>query len=107
MKNNEISKNTRLGLYRLPPRDAPRGDRLPDTTTIFEFFLHAIAAQLAGSSHDATVATGPETPSPEGSAGVRGALTPSKYYYYQIQLMSELVIVISFRNRGCTYCFYI
>ena len=32
----------------------------------FKFFLHAIAAQLADRSHDATVATGPETPSPEG-----------------------------------------
>ena len=63
--------NTRQGLYRDPPRDAPRGGRLSDTDRIFEIFLHAIAAQLAGIPHEARVATGLETPSPEGSAGVR------------------------------------
>ena len=54
-----------------PPRDAPRGGQIRPTLVDFEIFDHVLAAQHAGRSHDARVASGPETPSPEGSAGVR------------------------------------
>ena len=50
-----------------------RSWRQPNRPTLqdFDVFHHVLGAQRAGYPHDASVATGPETPSPEGSAGVR------------------------------------